>query len=234
MLATTAVDFALGLAIGRARDRGMGRKVRVLVVCSIAQNLAALGYFKYSNFFVAEFDRAMASLGAGPVGWTQVVLPIGISFFTFERISYTVDVSRGDTAPCRSPLQFLLFTAFFPRSIAGPIVRYREIASQLVSRSTTLDNVSAGLLRFALGLAKKVIIADTVAPIADAAFARPSPSRPAAWVGAIAYTLQIYFDFSGYSDMAIGTGAVRLHPAGELRPPLYAPSPSPTSGGGGT
>ena len=140
----------------------------------------------------------------------HLVLPIGISFFTFHAISYVVDVYRGDADAQKSPVEAALYLFLFPQLIAGPIIRYREIAGQLVRRVVTVDGFAAGALRFTVGLAKKVVIANNVAGAADGIFGMPAAQLTAghAWIGAICYTLQIYFDFSGYSDMAIGLGAM--------------------------
>jgi alginate O-acetyltransferase complex protein AlgI len=204
MLVTTAADYLLGRAIARQHLVDRTGRAQALLAVSIVQNLLLLAYFKYAGFLVEQVDRALGHAGLGHLGPLAIALPIGISFFTFERISYVVDVYRGDIEPCTRLTDLLLFAALFPRSIAGPIVRYREIGDQIRSRTVGVDDVVEGLQRFALGLVKKVVVADTVSPIADAAFAQPHPSTATAWAGAIAYTIQIYFDFSGYSDMAIG------------------------------
>jgi alginate O-acetyltransferase complex protein AlgI len=163
-----------------------------------------LSYFKYANFFVQDI------LSAGETyGWETVALPIGISFFTFQGMSYVIDVSRGEEKPLRNPLDVALYIACFPQLIAGPIVRYGTIAKEIQDRTVSWDNFSTGATRFALGLSKKILIADSVAPLADAAFAAgPALTTPDAWLGITAYTIQIYFDFSGYSDMAIGIGRI--------------------------
>jgi alginate O-acetyltransferase complex protein AlgI len=190
IVASTLADWALARFIESELRNGRRRRARLLLTASIVQNLALLGYFKYANFFVDQVSGALDRIGLESGGIAAIALPIGISFFTFEKISYTVDVWRGHTPARRNPLDLLLFVSLFPRAIAGPIVR--------------------GVTRFAHGLAKKVIIADTVAPVADASFALQGGdlTTTAAWVGIIAYTLQIYFDFSGYSDMAIGLGRI--------------------------
>jgi alginate O-acetyltransferase complex protein AlgI len=200
------VDWASALAIRRAHDRGRRRLASGLLVAGITQNLAVLGYYKYLGFASHEVDRLASLLGADGPSIVAVALPIGVSFFTFEKISYIVDVWRGDVAPRRDPFDVLLFVSLFPRSIAGPIVRLREIEDQLHTPRPLPQQVSEGAIRFGHGLAKKVLIADQIAPIADAAFASSNGdlTTSSAWLGALAYTLQIYFDFSGYSDMAIG------------------------------
>ena len=148
----------------------------------------------------------LAAAGIPALPWAPILLPIGISFFTFHAISYLVDIYRGVARHLVSLVDFGLYIAFFPQLIAGPIVRFHEIRDQLIHRRETVDAASAGLYRFALGLGKKVLIADTVAPIANAVFATPTDHLSAAvsLLGILAYTVQLYFDFSGYSDMALG------------------------------
>jgi alginate O-acetyltransferase complex protein AlgI len=209
VLLSTLADWLLGLGVQRARREDDARRAALLLVLSVGQNLGLLAYFKYSGFLLNQVTDALSALGSGDRFSTHVLLPIGISFFTFEKISYLVDVWRGDVRARRNPLDVLLFVFLFPRSIAGPIVRLREIEDQLAVRPVRLDDLTEGATRFVHGLVKKVVIADTVAPVADAAFANGAhPTTTGAWLGALAYTLQIYFDFSGYSDMAIGLAQV--------------------------
>ncbi|MGI4832552.1 MAG: MBOAT family O-acyltransferase [Janthinobacterium lividum] len=185
-------------------------KQRVFLLVSILINISILFYFKYANFFLDNVSAVRSYFGAGELTWEKVVLPIGISFFTFEKLTYTIDVYRGVNKPLRSFWNFLLYIMLFPKLIAGPIVRFHEIAGQLTDRRAfdTLDEKLAGFFRFMVGLGKKVLIANVLGQQADHLFALPSANLPTglAWVGAVAYTLQIYFDFSGYSDMAIGLG----------------------------
>ncbi|HET6448413.1 MAG TPA: MBOAT family protein [Conexibacter sp.] len=209
VVASTLADWALALGIHAARERNRPRLGRTLIVVSIVQNLGLLGYYKYAGFLTHQLDRIAGVLGAPAPAVIAVALPIGISFFTFEKISYVVDVWRGDVAPRRDPFDVLLFVAFFPRSIAGPITRMREIQADLHAPRPNAADMGAGATRFAHGLAKKVLIADQIAPVANAAFAASSGgglTTSAAWIGALAFALQLYFDFSGYSDMAIGIG----------------------------
>jgi alginate O-acetyltransferase complex protein AlgI len=209
VLASTLADWLLGLGVQQARREGDSRRAALLLVLAVGQNLGLLFYYKYSDFLLSQLTDAFVRLGFGHEVTTHVLLPIGISFFTFEKISYLVDVWRGDVRARRNPLDVLLFVFLFPRSIAGPIVRLREIEDQLGARPVRLDDLMEGATRFVHGLVKKVVIADTVAPVADAAFANGvHPTTTGAWLGALAYTLQIYFDFSGYSDMAIGLAQV--------------------------
>lgn len=207
--ASALVDWALALGIAKAAERGDRRRANLLLTLGIVQNLAILGYYKYLGFGIHQLDRVASLLGTHGPSIAAIALPIGVSFFTFEKISYVVDVWRGDVAPRRDPTDVLLFVSLFPRSIAGPIVRLREIQHDLHTPRPRVEDVSEGAIRFAHGLAKKVLIADQIAPIADASFAAAPGgglTTGAAWIGALAYSLQLYFDFSGYSDMAIGIG----------------------------
>lgn len=205
LAASTLADYLLGILIHRYR-----RKARIWVVLSLCINLGLLIYFKYTNFFIAEFNHIAAAYGLPNVQWPAVVLPIGISFFTFQKISYIIDVYRKHANATANIIDFALYVAMFPQLIAGPIVRFKDIRTQLRTRSESFERFSSGALRFCWGLAKKVIIADACGQIADAAFGL-SPAMldtKTAWLGALAYTLQIYFDFSAYSDMAIGLAAL--------------------------
>jgi alginate O-acetyltransferase complex protein AlgI len=208
LIASAAVNFGLGIAAASERRWRSLPVARLAVIASVAANLALLGYFKYANFFVDQLTSTQAWLGLEPIAWSRVVLPIGISFFTFQAMSYVIDVARRAHPPERRPVDFLLFKSCFPQLIAGPIVRYQEIAADLRERRTRVEDFAAGALRFAHGLAKKVLVADPLGSIAAAAFGLPAAELDAAsaWIGVVAYTFQIYFDFSGYSDMAIGMG----------------------------
>lgn len=174
----------------------------------LALDLGLLLYFKYANFFVAEVQDLLGLFGRGPFPWTAVVLPIGISFFTFQKVSYLVDVYRGTAQVAGSAGRHLLYIALFPQLIAGPIVRYHDVAQQIDKRSTTSGLFLDGLWRFCVGLAKKVLLANTFARLADLVFDTPPSlvTTPQAWAGVLAYTFQLYYDFAGYSDMAIGLG----------------------------
>ncbi len=172
----------------------------------ISLNLAALFYFKYAIFFSAQVDGLFGT----EMSWTfrNVLLPVGISFFTFQAISYLVDVYRNDVAPERNPIIFGAYLTFFPQLIAGPIVRFKDAIKYYRRPERSIDGAAAGASRFVLGLLKKVVVADTAGRVADACFALSGSDQTfmTAWIGALAYTLQIYFDFSAYSDMAIGLG----------------------------
>ena len=224
LLGLMALNFAAGVAIDDLAAREQLRPRRVVLIGTVAADLSMLAVWKYAGFATQQLGWLTEHVGGPVVPVAHLALPIGISFFTFHHISYVVDVYRGSRPAQRHPLHFVTYIAMFPQLIAGPIVRYHEIADQLGDvRRRRLDDFAEGFPRFALGLSKKVVIADTVAPIANAAFGAPMGQLDTrtAWVGALAYTVQIYFDFSGYSDMAIGLGPdVRVPPAGELRPPL--------------
>ena len=205
LLEVVAINFVLGLLADKVR-RGGGRVDRVVAIAAFF-NLSILSYFKYSNFFVEQLNGARNAQGLDPLAWPPIALPIGISFYIFHSISYIVDVAHGDAPVVRSPTRFALYLTLFPQLIAGPIIRYRLVASMLVHRTHRVRDFAAGAARFAHGLVKKVAIADTMAPVANAAFSGVDRiDMRAAWLGILAYTLQIYFDFSGYSDMAIGMG----------------------------
>ena len=172
----------------------------------IAGNLLVLGYFKYFNFGVDSLNALLVGMGSEPMTLWSVILPIGISFYIFQAASYLIDVYRGEVKVASSFLDFAAFIALFPQLIAGPVLRYKDVEDQFTSRTHTLDKFNEGVMRFACGFCKKVLIADTIAPVADAAFALENPSLMDSWIGILAYAAQLYFDFSGYSDMAIGLG----------------------------
>lgn len=188
------------------------KKKQWLLTLSIGINVGLLLYFKYANFFVENLNDVLALVGVDGVGWTSVVLPIGISFYTFQTLTYSIDVYRGVHKPLKSPMQYLVYIMLFPQMIAGPIVRFNQIADQIEDREAfeTIDNKLLGMFRFGIGLAKKVLIANVMGVEADRVFSMVEGdlTTPMAWIGILAYTFQIYYDFSGYSDMAIGLGKV--------------------------
>lgn len=205
VLLTSFVDYKIAAAIDAKKD---SRLRRCLLAAAVLMNVSILLYFKYANFFVGELNDALLHRGLSPLPWIEIALPIGISFITFEKISYLVDVYTRRVKPAPNFTTYLLFLALFPHLIAGPIFRYHDVASQLLSRPFRIEDVRIGVERFILGLAKKVIIADTMAEVANTVFGLRSTDLTTgfAWIGALAYAFQIYFDFSGYSDMAIGLG----------------------------
>ena len=220
MLASIAFNYVAALVIERLsmrRSRGDRPTVdsrptvprspfpaKAALWIAVAGNLALIGVWKYCNFVTATLREWFPSW-QGAIPQTSFLLPIGISFFTFQALSYIVDVYRGERAQ-RNPLLLALYIALFPQLIAGPIVRYTTVRDQLTSRRTTWDQFTAGVFRFVVGFNKKMLLANLMAEVADKAFAGSPGSVAFAWLGAICYTLQIYFDFSGYSDMAIGLG----------------------------
>jgi alginate O-acetyltransferase complex protein AlgI len=204
MLGITVVNYVCGRVIGLT---GIGPRRRFWVATSaIVVSLGALGFFKYCPFFEANLNQVLTRFGAGTMPVLAITLPIGISFYTFHALSYTIDVYRGTAPPVRSFLDFACYIALFPQLVAGTIIRYNTVADQLVSRSHTWEKFGSGVTLFILGFAKKILLANPMGRLADAAFEAGSLSAPDAWFGALAYALQIYFDFSGYSDMAIGLG----------------------------
>jgi alginate O-acetyltransferase complex protein AlgI len=203
LLLVSVIDYYCATRIAETDDR---RTRGRWVTCSVASNLAILAYFKYYNFFVGNLNGVLASSGLRiPV--LQILLPVGISFYTFKSMSYTIDVYRREIEPCRSLMDYATFVTFFPELIAGPIVRASIFLPQMTRRiGPTADRLSAGASLFLLGLTKKVVIADRVAAPVDQVFAQPALfSGRMLWLAVIGYGIQIYCDFSGYSDMAIGT-----------------------------
>jgi alginate O-acetyltransferase complex protein AlgI len=204
MLGITAVNYACGRLIGLER---ISRRLRTCILAlAIAVSLGTLGFFKYFGFFEANLNHVLTWFGAGTVRVLEIALPIGISFYTFHALSYTIDVYRGTAPAVRSFLDFACYIALFPQLVAGPIIRYNTVAGQLVSRAHTTEKFASGVVLFILGFAKKILLANPMGRVADAAFEAQSLSAPDVWFGALAYAFQIYFDFSGYSDMAIGLG----------------------------
>lgn len=169
-------------------------------------DLAVLGYFKYTMFLLGGLGDLSEALGGADITVPAIVLPIGISFHTFQSISYIIDVSRRDAPPARNLVDFLAFGALFPQLIAGPVLRYKDLADQFAQRTHSPQIFLHGVGRFTQGLAMKLLIADNVAPLADRVFALPAPTGGESWLGAVAYAIQLFFDFAGYSAMAIGLG----------------------------
>ncbi len=202
MMASIACNWAFGLLVDKFRENK--RAAIAIIVSMLGVNLGILAYFKYWMFILGNINYFTGSYIPIP----KIMLPIGISFFTFQAISYVIDVYRGKGQAQKNPLNVGLYIAFFPQLIAGPIVRYETIADQIHNRKSTFDDFSDGVCRFIVGLAKKMLIANSMGLVADAAFKLPANelSVTMAWLGALAYTFQIYYDFSGYSDMAIGLG----------------------------
>lgn len=203
MLGSIAFNYVMAVFVSWARTKK--NTALALLVVAVAGNLAILGVWKYANF-VTETLREWMPVWQGAIPQTSFVLPIGISFFTFQAMSYVVDVYRGTVAVQKNPFYLALYIALFPQLIAGPIVRYSTVCAEIESRRTTMDDFASGVMRFLGGFAKKMLLANALAATADKVFAQASPCAGYAWLGAICYTFQIFFDFSGYSDMAIGLG----------------------------
>ena len=199
MLAVAALNWGFGLLLGKKRSKGL------LALC-VALNLASLVVFKYAGFLVENCNALFGAAFRVP----QISLPIGISFYTFQALSYSVDVYRKDVGVQRSYWKFLLYVSMFPQLIAGPIVRYVDVAAQIESRESDPENVFRGVTRFCVGLGKKVLLADHVGQVADQLLGGSftGATTLGIWLGALMYMFQIYFDFSGYSDMAIGLGRI--------------------------
>lgn len=197
-----AVSIAMGYICGLAVERFRGKTLsKVFLAISVAISLGFLGYFKYADFFIENFNAATGL----SVKLLNIALPIGISFYTFQLISYTIDVYRGEKAQ-KNPINLAAYVTMFPQLIAGPIVRYADIARMLTERKHTLDAFSSGVTRFVFGLGKKILIANTLGELCDVFKASDDKSVLFYWLYAVAYALHVYFDFSGYSDMAIGLG----------------------------
>ena len=206
MVGSILLNYGFGLLVHALGERP--RAARAAVAAAVILNLLLLIAFKYASFLVANLNLALAGLGRPPVELSPIHLPIGISFFTFHALSYVVDVYRKDGRVQRSPLNMGLYISLFPQLIAGPIVRYRDVCGQLHDRVVSLPGFASGIRRFTVGLGKKIILANSFAVVADKAF-NLDPAQLTtglAWLGAVSYALQIFFDFSGYSDMALGLG----------------------------
>jgi alginate O-acetyltransferase complex protein AlgI len=204
MLFTTIMDFIWGLVIAAPGATPLRRK-GALLACVIT-NLSFLGFFKYYMFSVESLNRLLGLVGSDMLPVLEVVLPIGISFYTFHSLTYVIDVYRGQAKAARSFSDFTAFVALFPDLVAGPIIRYHTLADQLRYREHTVSRFSSGIAIFILGFAKKVLLANPAGHVADAVFNSADPCTMDAWFGILAYSYQIYFDFCGYSDMAVGLG----------------------------
>ena len=202
MLFSTVFDYCNGLAIGHFRAKGRESGAKAMLIVSVVGNLAILSFFKYTDFAI---DNLNGLLGTA-IPALGLLLPIGISFYTFQTMSYTIDVYRGLVPPQRNIIDFGAYVTLFPQLIAGPIVQYKTVAYDLEHRRETIPLASEGLQRFVIGLGKKVLLANQMGAIWEDISAMSAPSVTTAWLGALAFTFQIYFDFSGYSDMAIGLG----------------------------
>lgn len=207
LLSTAIIDFYLVKLI---HEREGDKQRRILLFLSVALKLGLLIYFKYFNFFIENVSVVGQWFGFEEIHWVNIVLPIGISFFIFESITYSVDVYRRIHAPLTSLRDYLIYLLAFPKLIAGPIVRFQEIADEVRNRTETIDEKLIGFYRFCIGLGKKVLIANVMAAQVQEIYQQDfnQMSATTAWIGMFAYTMQIYFDFSGYSDMALGLGKI--------------------------
>lgn len=203
MLFSTVSDYIHGLFIEKYRGQ---RAAKLLLVSSIIINLGMLGFFKYADFLISNIN-ALTGAGIKPL---NLALPIGISFYTFQTMSYSIDVYRGQVKAQKNILDFGVFVSMFPQLIAGPIVKYKDVAEQLKERKASLEDMAAGARRFTIGMGKKVLLANNIGQLFTMASETPvgELTTGMAWMGILAYALQIYFDFSGYSDMAIGLGRI--------------------------
>lgn len=201
MLASITLNWGAGLCVWKLRRR------TAVLAATVAANLLLLGYFKYFDFAAGALN---ALLGHEAVPLRNIALPLGISFYTFQALSYVIDLYRGEIKVQKNWFLLALYVSFFPQLIAGPIVRYADVEEQLARRTETAMKAAVGIKRFLYGLAKKVLLANTFALAADEIFglAARDASTAVAWAGAVFYALQIYYDFSGYSDMAIGLGRI--------------------------
>ena len=202
LLASIALGWVTGLLASEGVIRGDRGLRRAAVAISVGGNVAMLAAFKYAGWFIDTVDGLGLPSGAAP----DLTVPLGISFFTLQSMSYTIDVARGRCDHLDNLFEFALYVAMFPVIPAGPILRFHQVESQLGQRPFTAAQFGEGAIRFSHGLVKKVVIADAIAPVADAAFGADDLTMTAAWVGILAFSMQIYFDFSGYADMAIGLG----------------------------
>lgn len=204
LMASVAINYFTGLWINYAKAQYSTIGNRIILILTVILNLSLLFYFKYMNFFISTTNGMFGT----NIALMNIALPLGISFFTFQGLSYTLDLYMGKVEVQRNPINFTLYMTLFPKLIQGPIARYRDVYKQIEDRECTVEKFSYGVRRFIIGLAKKVIIANQLGIIVDQIFSKaPNENSMAiAWIGSICYTLQIYFDFSGYSDMAIGLG----------------------------
>ncbi len=204
MFASIAIDYTHGMLVTRCKAKGNLRGAKAAVVSSVVFNLALLFFFKYWDFIAGS----LSSIGLSFMPKLGLELPIGISFYTFQTMSYTIDVYRSDARCQKNIVTFGTFVTLFPQLIAGPIIKYKDLDEQLEKRTHSFEKFASGVQRFAIGLAKKVLIANAIGPLWDVYLATPGAQLTTlgAWLGVIAFAFQLYFDFSGYSDMAIGIG----------------------------
>ncbi len=203
LLLATVIDYLFGMAI-----HGADKRKKLLLGISVTFNILVLVYFKYTNFFIGEANRILGGMDLSTISWSVVIFPVGISFITFHRISYLVDIYYGKAEPAKNILSYALYLAMFPKVTQGPIVRYQDIASQIAKPRYNLDDIFEGSIRICVGLAKKVLLADPLGAVVNSIFSMDISSLTVgyAWLGVICHSFQIYLDFAGYSDIAIGIG----------------------------
>ena len=201
MAATILIGYVTGILIEKFKGKALSK---VFLAVSVIVDLGFLAYFKYADFFISNFNAATGL----SLPLLRIALPIGISFYTFQILSYSIDVYRGDVSAQKNPVNLAAYVTMFPQLIAGPIVRYSDIAVQLENRTHSFEKISAGIRRFILGLAKKILIANTLGELCDVFRSSEEKAVLYYWLYAVAFALHIYFDFSGYSDMAIGLGKI--------------------------
>jgi alginate O-acetyltransferase complex protein AlgI len=222
MMFQTVVDWLVGMIladvwgkpataeIALLEPKGKrSRKQMLALAVGIVSNLCLLGFFKYFNFGLDNWNAAMDAAGWDAARWDttlRITLPLGISFYTFQSMSYAIDVYRGDAKAIRSILDYMCYVAMFPQLVAGPIIRFQDVADQFLVRTHTIEKFARGVAFFALGMGKKILLANPCGKVADTVFDAGAASTLDAWYGVCAYAFQIYFDFSAYSDMAIGLG----------------------------
>ena len=199
LLLSCFINFIIGLLIDKYRNHS-----KKILIIGIIYNVGQLLYFKYTDFFIMNINSIFKS----DIGLLRIIMPIGISFFTFQTLSYIVDVYRKDVEASKNFFDFTTYVSLFPQLVAGPIVRYKTVEQELKSRKTTYETFGNGVKRFIIGLAKKVLIANVIGELCTSLTGMEYPTILSSWVSAIGFTLQIYFDFSGYSDMAIGLGLI--------------------------
>lgn len=204
MVMSILINYIFGLLVDKYRSNG--RKAHIIITLSVIGNLSIIGYYKYTNFIIQNIN----SIYNTEIPFINIIMPIGISFFTFQGLSYVIDIYRGHGRVQKNPINVALYISLFPQLIAGPIVRYETVADQINNRQESLEKFEYGIERFIIGLSKKVLIANSMGMIADEVFSNQISelSIVLAWIGGLAYAAQIYFDFSGYSDMAIGLGRI--------------------------
>ena len=208
MLATILVNYILAILCGRCKEKGNQRGAKAAVIGTILFSIGMLAYFKYSNFFLTNLNGTVGKLAGFSVPLLKLALPLGISFYTFQTLSYTIDVYRGEVKYQKNILTLATYVCLFPQLIAGPIVRYQTVEGELQNRRESIDQFAEGIRRFVIGLGKKVLLANTAGSVFDLVGGMGDSQVTVGlyWLSSIAFTFQIYFDFSGYSDMAIGLG----------------------------